>query len=407
MWRSSLVQSICFEFPFNLAEAKQKAQAMTSKDKSVKIEEEKIPSSNLPDTTCWGVFSDDESILMGNIIVNNYSANFDGKLVRMGGIGGVATLPQYRHMGVIRSCFQKALLDMYENDFVLSALYPFSRTYYRQFGYENGPYMREITINLASLKTQFVGGSIQQLLPGDNTQVLLEIYREFYQKYNFAVYRKEYDKELNLDSLLEQKRYIYVWRDENGVPRGFCIAKKTENRVFNCVNSFVLHNAFLALDARAYQALFHFIRTSFASDYSTIQLSVPNNVHLDSLIVASNGLEINLYYNGMIRVINCQKALELSHYKGNGSIIMEIIDDQIPQNNGIWRIDFADGKSQLVTKTTQCPDISLPVSAFSALICGIRTAEDLSMMPEVIVYNTMAPFASIFYTKPCHITEFF
>lgn len=412
IWRSTLVQSVCFEFPFNLAEAKQKAEAMTSEEIMLakhppKPEGEEIPSDVLPASTFWGTFSEDESILMGSIIVNNYSVNFDGNLVRMGGIGGVATLPQYRRVGVIRSCFQKALPDMYENGFVLSALYPFSRAYYRQFGYENGPFTRELTIAFDALRTQTVGGTIEQLLPGDDLSPLLEIYREFYKKYNLSVYRREYDKNLSQDNLLEQKRYIYLWRDESGAPRGFCIAKKTDGRVFNCTTSFPLRNAFLALDAKAYQALFHFIRTTFAADYSTLKLTVPDHVHLDSLIAEGNGVGIHLDYNGMVRAVNCRKALELCRCRGEGNLKIEVTDPQIPENTGIWRIDFAKGHPNRVTKITETPDISMPVSAFGPLICGIRTAEELPMMPEVTVSNPEAPLGAVFYAKPCFISNLF
>lgn len=393
IWRSNFVQAVCFEFPFNIEENKKKMNKETPNE--------------LTNSTYWGVFSDDEAELMGTIVVNNFIANFDNSSVKMGGIGGVATLPQYRHRGVIKNCFNHALLDMYNNDFVISTLYPFSRAYYRQFGFENGPFIREHTISLVALPTKSVGGTIEQLFPGDDFSPLTEIYNNFCKRYNLAICRKNYPELPSIENLLEQKRYIYLWRDENNNPRGFCIAKKTDNQTFNCTYNFGLHNAFFALDAKAYQALFHFIRSSFISDYNFLKLDVPESIHLDSLVQEGNRFETNLLYNGMVRIINCKKALEICHCKNKGSLIIQIEDKIIPQNNGTWHIDFENNKPNQVTKTTESPDITMPISSFSQLICGIKTAEDLTMMPEVIIHNKMAKFDNIFYTKPCYISELF
>lgn len=393
IWGADLIQAICFEFPFNLEEAKQKVREDTL--------------ATLPNRTYFGSFTDDETTLMGSLIVNNYRANFEDKIVLMGGVGGVATLPQYRKKGVIHNCIKKALNHMYANNFLFSALYPFSRSFYHQFGYENGPYLQELTISLAGLKTNDVGGFIEQLLPGDDLTPLLEVYEEFYRKYNLAIERREYNQELSQNNLLDQKRYIYLWRDEKKTPRGFIIFQKTDDDVFDCTASFAKRNAFLALDLRAYQALFHFINQAFSNHYRTLKLMIPAFIHLDSLIKDSKNIGINLYYNGMLRVVNCQKVLELCKVKGKGSLKIAIVDSEIPENNGTWRIDFGDNTPNRVVKTLEKPDLSMPISALGPLICGIRTALDLKMMPEVTIYDETAPFGNLFYAKPCHITEYF
>ena len=56
----------------------------------------------------WGAF-DDDGTLMAHIINNHYEANLNGRLVRMGGIGAVSTLPEYRSGGAIRAIFDRLL----------------------------------------------------------------------------------------------------------------------------------------------------------------------------------------------------------------------------------------------------------------------------------------------------------
>ncbi|MGI5895021.1 MAG: GNAT family N-acetyltransferase [Candidatus Merdivicinus sp.] len=412
IWRGRQIASVCFEFPFNTEEEQQKALAMTPEEiaeakKPPQHTGETIPSDDFVPSTFWGTFSDDASTLMGGFSVNHYTVNFDGNLVLMGGIGGVCTLPPYRRGGVIRHTFAHALPDLYEKGFIFSCLYPFSRAYYRQFGYENGAYVRELTISLSAFQTKPVGGRIEQLLPGDDLSPLTEIYQKFYKKYNLSVYRREFDPSLSKENLLEQKRYIYLWRNDTGEPRGFVIAQKTGDRIFNCETQFRMKNAFLALDSEAYQALFHFIRTTFPANYDAVKLLVPDNVRIDSLVAEGNKLGIHLDYNGMVRIVHLEKALELCKCRGTGSLKIAVTDPQIPQNTGTWRIDFDQGQPNRVSRTEEEPDISMPVSAFAPLICGIRTPDEFSMMPELTIHHPEAPFESVFYSKPCHMLELF
>ena len=102
---------------------------------------------------------------MGVIPLN---VRFDGHMVTMGGVGGVATLPEHRRKGAIRVCMDAALKKMYADGDVFSVLYPFSRAYYRQFGYEDGASMVRWTMPFASMKLPEVGGTMQLILPGDD-----------------------------------------------------------------------------------------------------------------------------------------------------------------------------------------------------------------------------------------------
>ena len=81
----------------------------------------------------WAAFGPDGQ-MMSTLCVTGFTVNFDGGSYRMGGVGGVATLPQYRRQGGIRACFQAALPDLYQEGFCFSYLYPFSTAYYRRSG---------------------------------------------------------------------------------------------------------------------------------------------------------------------------------------------------------------------------------------------------------------------------------
>ena len=84
----------------------------------------------------WGCF-DEDGTMMACIINNDFAVHFDGRLVKMGGIGGVATLPEYRYGGAVKETLRAILKDARENGEVFSSLYPFSHEFYRKAGYES------------------------------------------------------------------------------------------------------------------------------------------------------------------------------------------------------------------------------------------------------------------------------
>ena len=94
-----------------------------------------------------------------------YLCRFDGGTYKLGGVGGVSTLPQYRRGGVIRACVTASLKDMYANDFTFAFLYPFSMQYYRKFGFEAGAPEYRWSVPFTAMKPQDVGGTSSRSSP--------------------------------------------------------------------------------------------------------------------------------------------------------------------------------------------------------------------------------------------------
>lgn len=405
LYLARLVQAVCFEWSIDFEKEKETALSMTPEE--IAAAKQPCEWGPFPKSRCWGAFSDDGKNLMGCMNVNNYPIRFDGKQLMMGGIGGVSTLPPYRRGGVIRSCITAAFRQMMEDGFAFSYLYPFSQAYYRQFGFEASDFVQDWQIRLSALKTHDPGGTIEQLFPGNDLSPLTEIYNEFFKDCNLSVIRKEFDPSLPEQDLLGQQRYLYLWRNGNGQPRGFFLSKK-QGRAMECAARFPMRNAFLALDVQAYEALFHFVRTAFSSHYDEIHLKLPDYIPLSYLVSEGNGItSCQRHNNGMVRAVSVPLVLENCRCKGSGRIKIAVSDPVLPENTGTWALEFAEGLPNRVSLTAEAPDISLPIGTFSALICGGRTADQLPMMPEAAVFHPDAPFDQVFYAKPSHVMDLF
>lgn len=340
----------------------------------------------------------------GCVGIHALNVRFDGHIVGMGGVGGVSTLPQYRRRGAIRACMNASLADMRERGDVFSALYPFSRAYYRQFGFEDGASFSRWKIDLSAIRLPEAGGSIAMLIPGDDVSALGQVYAECAKNWNLSCDQMRLMRYLAKNNWMKDKRYLYIWRDESGVPGGMMLFSK-KNRVMDCLCEFGKQNLLLFRDARALAALLNFAKT-FAADYDSIRFDAPQGVRVQSLIAEGNNAECETLYQGMARLVNVPKALELCRTTGEGSIVIGVEDKILPENGGAWKVTFRAGGNR-VEKTTETPDAKMPVGELTQLLLGICCADDLPMMPRVKINNPNAPFAQIFLRKPCHIIDLF
>lgn len=399
LYKAQLAQAIAFEGNFDLEQAKAKCQNPP----------EKAPyTGDLPhddrSPITWASLSDDDEIY-GCIGLTAFPMRFDGSTVLMGGIGGVATLPQHRRNGAIRACMQAAFADMYERGYVISSLYPFSTAYYRKFGYEVGPELRYWTIELSALNLPDVGGRMELILPGDDLSDVCKVYNACTQHWNTSVVREEYDRETSSINLLNEKRYLYLWRDDSGEPRSFMMFCKKDG-IMDCRNLFGQHNNLMFTDRKSLIALLKFAQ-AFAADYRAIRFSLPADIRIQSLVAEQTRAEYYGGYNAMHRFVNVQRALELCRCKGEGCIRIGVTDPMLPQNEGVWQIHYAPGESNRVEKTDASADIVLPIGTFTQLLLGVRCAEDIALMPEAEVCNPAASFSDIFYSKTCSMLELF
>lgn len=401
-WRWNQVMAAAFEWDFDL----EKAKAEAAREKT---EEELREQAR---NRCFGALSDDGKILYGCVNSREYTCRFDGGAYKLGGIGGVSTLPPYRHNGAIRASLSASLRDMYENGFTFSYLYPFSTQYYRKFGYEVGAEARRWVMPLADIRPKDVGGTIEQIFPGDDFSPLLEVYDACFADCNMSAVRDRYDAGLEKAKLMEEHRYVYVWRNEAGAPRGLMIAHKTREDgavVMDCNHTFGAQNenGFLFCDMEALSALLFFVKSAFSADYDKISFTTRREIDLTSLVGENNSASCSMFWNGMLRVVNVRRVLENCNCRGTGCVRIAVEDTILPENCGTWKLTFAPGQVNFVEKTEEQPDVSLTINAFSALICGARDVHSLAWIPDAVVHNAAAPFAGVFYAKPCFMLDLF
>ncbi|MCQ2558125.1 MAG: GNAT family N-acetyltransferase [Oscillospiraceae bacterium] len=354
----------------------------------------------------WASF-DEHGSMMSTLSALALSMRFDGNICSCAGIGGVATLPQYRRSGGIRECFRTMLPQLYEQGCELSYLYPFSTAYYRRFGYENCVQRLNVSVDLSQLQPEPFSGSCrlsEASAPLKDEIRSIDACLESH--YNMAVQHTDADYAwvLEQDPAARQE-FCYVCYRKNGAPCSYTVFRKqdqADGRNLVC-------SRFCFLDREGFDGLMHLFK-SLASDHRYVKFTLPNTPAMRYLLPEwSLGAVIwATEAAGMVRAVNVRRLLEKAAYLGSGCIRLKICDEQIPQNNGCFRVEFCSGRAISVQPCSDEPDLSLGVAAFSALICGVSDFSSAAQwMPGIQVHDPQAPCSSLFYPKPMMIADYF
>ncbi len=363
--------------------------------------------SDSPDIHHWAAFDDDNLHMMSALTVFDYKIHFDGHSCKMGGIGGVSTLPQYRRRGGIRGCFEKALPAMYEEGYDFSYLYPFSTEYYRKFGYESCVQKYRLSLRLNLLDPPSVPGHFQLTDKTDPmTDAIRAIDRVWEHQYNMMVLHDDdfYSWCSKVEPAIKQEfTYVYFGGDET--PKAYTTFRKTDEPD----GRNVICSRFFFSDREGFFGLMNLFK-SLSTDHKFAKLTLPVNPAMQYLMPewSRGAAHWNVLPAGMVRVIRVKEVLEQAVYQGSGTIALKIEDPQIPQNNHTYTVTFSDGHAASVTASQDEPDAVLDISAFSALICGVSDWKDSSAwMNGIHIIHPHACFDQVFYRKPLLIVDDF
>lgn len=359
------------------------------------------------DATHW-VALDDSGEMMSTFTVSDYTIRFDGQESKMGGIGGVATLPQYRRCGGIRGCFQEALPDLYRRGYDFSYLYPFSTGYYRKFGYECCCQGWQWQVNLGMLNPPKDCGSFRLVEKHHPQKEAIQALDALWEKkYNMMVLHSasDYDWVSEADPAVKQE-FTYVCYDKAGNPSAyvsFRLANEPSGRNLVC-------NRLCFADKLGFQTILALFK-SLSADHAYVKFQTPVNTGLQYQMPEWSQGAVSwelLASRGMVRVVNVRRVLEKAAYQGSGVVTLEIQDSQISENSGCFTVSFENGKAVCVERSENAPDAVLTIPAFSALISGVcDLSEAEGYLTGLEIQNSAAPLSQVFYRKPLWIVDYF
>ncbi|HEY5638752.1 MAG TPA: GNAT family N-acetyltransferase [Dehalococcoidia bacterium] len=340
-----------------------------------------------------------------------------GSKTPFGLISPVTCYAAYRRQGHVAELLRRSLELMKERGQPISGLYTPHDALYRRYGWERAEEKRRLSFDPGDIRfrTPPPAGGVTRPVTQEDWARLDTIYRRRVDPLNGALVRIENWWRFFVLTDFERKgqpeRDIVVWVDESGEDRGYVVYQNRSSgqRENGWDQQEIWIRDFTALDAGAYRGLWQHILTH------DLAINVVYDAHPDDPFVdlCEDPFEVKSQRaeGPMIRVVDVEGAIASRPYVGgrSASFTMAIRDESAPWNEGVWRVDAAEGQMR-AEKTDAPADVELSVNFLAPLYTGFRTAETLASAGMITVNRSeaLAEITNAFsVTDPPYTQDFY
>jgi predicted acetyltransferase len=312
----------------------------------------------------YGAFEDGR--LTTALISNSYVCSLFGKEHKMSGIGAVASWPQDRGKGHVRSLMHHAMRKDHGEGKTVSTLYPFKYSFYNKFGYGSiGGFalykLAPLDIRqLPPLKGEWIVFDCSEEMLGDYKAVVSAWASHF----DFACLPASYTPERIRGILNLSKEHCYLYRSggETKAMIRYALtvigpyAKRLEVR----------KSAWT--DVEGFGAIFSFLGTH-RDQIPEIEWRAKRDLPVH-LMTKEPRIQCSLSWDWMARPLDLPRLLaDKAEAEGfDGRTEFSVVDDVIESNTGAYRVE--NGK---VTRTARPADNPIDMPVLSSLLFGGMT----------------------------------
>ncbi len=294
--------------------------------------------------------------------------------VKMAGITSVATPPENRRGGHLKTLLRQVMADERERGTNISALYPFEFPFYKKFGYELASATQTIKVSLSAIagfKSRTEGRWVQR------SATDWELFRSLYDQYCVGRFGRIERREerwwkrqlfLNWFGGNDTPLTAYTWQDNNGQVRAYILywfkaldkGWDRELRVREMV----------WLDEAARHEIYSFIANHDSQASRAVWNTEPGDEFF-ALLSDPREAEISFEPGYMLRLLDVERALLERPWplETNASFSIAVRDDILSWNNDrTYHLELRQGRPE-VTATAG--------SEQAGLRCDVRTLAQL------------------------------
>ena len=341
----------------------------------------------------------DKGKLIAGMELFDFKCNYCGNLINTLVLSGICSQPECRRMGGVRALFDEVGRIAVENDITAGFLSPFSIEYYEKFGYAN--LNRCFVISVPFHKLEHIPRSNDvELYTGEQLEELCELHNKCVFKENLMTIRE--DEKHFCNKPLENADYTYIHRNAAGEADGyvrFSIKRPDE----------LVAEELFVLTPDALKGIVGFLRNY---DGIVKALRVKKQYQgsaFGCLVDRIDGINYE-YDNGYAgRIYNLKKLLENNSYPEKYGKFSLLSLDELPQNKGIFDVEYQNGKAAVTKRADGDYDISLtPPAAARLLLAGEgHTAQTAVYIDGVELKGNADDFFRAFPHRATRFTDSF
>ncbi len=310
-----------------------------------------------------------------------FEANLRGSKVPVAGLGAVTTAPEMRRKGLCRQMLLCWLEEVRKRNMYLSALWPFSRSFYRRLGWITATEYSQFEFSpsdLAEIPQNF-DDHTGQLRPmqAHETDSVNDIYDDWASRYDLTITRCPDWWQRTILTQPRSRVYTYLHENGDGCADGYVIYALVRTNGWDRRMS-VSDIAYS--DASAYRSMLRFIY-GHQPQANEVRISRPAD---DPLFLWLSGGTVKRQKGVMMRVVDVMRALESLRYPEglSVSLVIQVSDEFASWNNAMYLLQIEGGRGRVRSYTRDRDgdwDVSLDIQSFSQLYAGYLNPEELRL----------------------------
>jgi len=364
-----------------------------------------------------GVFDDDGRLVS---VCKRYhlDASLHDGYVTIGGLGGVATPPEHRRKGHVRTLAAGALAEYREEGVTIVALWPFSTPFYRHLGWGVANKYTEYKLPPAQLSfARGAAGEVRRLSP-DDWERLRAVEVAFGEGTALSLRRSErWWRERTLGAWPgDAAPYVYGY-ERDGDLRGFVLYTADSDADGRALNVQLLAHA----DENAFRGLLGFL-ADHDSQVDTVRLRRAAETELLDRVGDPGAVDCRIESGPMVRLTDVAAGIEAYPWPEGVDVefSLSVSDPLLDRNDGQFAVAVAGGDATVeavesseegspVVAVDDSADIAVDVATLSQLVVGSYDAREAQRFGELAVRREplQDPLADAFPGGAVCLREFF
>ena len=324
-----------------------------------------------------GLYDGDDLLTVCKLI--DFSTRVRGDFHPMDGLSAVASPPESRRKGLVGDLLAATLEETRDHGTYLSALWPFKRTFYGQYGWAtcSRGVEHDVDPEMLSFTRDHRHGEFVELSE-DEWERLDPVHDAHGARYELTMDRTEEWWRKRVFTGYDDDPYVYGWERDGELAAyvAYSVSAGDDGRVLS-----VLDMAHVDYDALL--ALLRFF-ADHDSQVDSVQFWTPADADLLDVIPNADDLDATLHVGPMVRIVDVPEALEALSFPEeiSGSVVLDVDDPLAAWNDDAFNLVVEDGGAS-VESTEEDADVALGVGALSQLYVGYRGAAELATVGDL------------------------
>lgn len=334
---------------------------------------------------------EEEGGLAAKLHLLSLNVQLNGQELRMGGIAGVATYPEYRRKGFVKELLTFSLKRMKEKGQTISMLHPFSVAFYRKYGWELFSSLKKVKVKQSELKMfKETSGFIKRYNKDNFPPSLEKVYREYSQNFSGMLSREtEWWRNRVIASL-----NVAIHYNKEGEEKGYILYEIKDQKM--------KVEEFIALDADSRRGLWNFI-CQHDSMLTEVELVLSPDEPLPFML-HNPRTQTEEYPYFMARIVDVKSFFELCLKSLEEEIYFTVSDKYAPWNNSTFKVS----SGEVIETEPNEQSVKMDIGALVPLFFGVYSAKDLQDMGLIEGYPQQIAFlAENIKAKPGFFIDFF